>query len=208
MKLILVRHGETQKNTSELLHAPNDPETLDEKGVKQMEATAKFLLNLKPQSLYSSNSRRAIQSGKILSQTLAIPLSIVDGFQERSWGALSGKSWPEIKKLLDLMTLEERYIYQPQQGESWKNFETRLANAIESIIAANPNKTAVIILHGGAIRALIPYLLKVPRDESFKYDPDNASLTVFNSNANGIFINEGINDTSHLPEDLKSIRAQ
>jgi broad specificity phosphatase PhoE len=37
----------------------------------------------------------------------------------------------------------------------------------------------VIITHGGVIRALMPYLLGVPKEESFKYDPPNASITIF-----------------------------
>ena len=95
------------------------------------------------------------------------------------------------------MTLDERYNYVPQGGESWKTFETRLIDAIKRISKKHENNNIIIVTHGGAIRALMPFLLGVSSEESFKYDPDNASLTIFNF-SEGNFIKEIINDTTHL----------
>mgnify|MGYP001597684081 CR=1 FL=1 len=50
---------------------------------------------------------------------------------------------------------------------------------------------------GGAIRALMPFLLGVPKEESYAYDPDNASLTIFDFDENR-FTQVAINDTSHV----------
>ena len=54
-----------------------------------------------------------------------------------------------------------------------------------------------MVTHGGAIRALLPFLLDVPKEESFKYDPENASITIFDYSDNN-FTKVMINDASHL----------
>jgi broad specificity phosphatase PhoE len=63
------------------------------------------------------------------------------------------------------------YLFLPPQGESRQQFETRLINSLTTLIRQNSKDNLVIITHGGAIRALMPYLLGVPKEESFKYDP-------------------------------------
>ena len=63
--------------------------------------------------------------------------------------------------------------------ESWKEFEERLINSVEKIVKANPTRTIAVVTHGGAIRALIPYLLDKPKEESFKYDIENGEIAVF-----------------------------
>jgi len=196
-KLILVRHGETEKNVSGKLHSSSDPEVLNKKGRNQMETTAKYLLSFKSWIIYGSKEKRANESAEIIAKVCKVPMKLIDGMQERDWGDFSGKSWDEIKKVLDPMSLEERYTYIPPKGESWKEFEERLIKTVNHILRENENKTVVVVTHGGAIRALMPYLLGVPKEESFKYDPDNASLTIFDY-SKGKFKNKKINDTSHL----------
>ena len=184
--IILVRHGETEKNTRGELHTIDDAEFLNKTGVKQVKKTASKLKKFSPVMVYSSKGRRAIDSGKIIAKELGILFETVRGMQERDWGKFSGKTWEEVEKILQKMSLEERYLYRPPHGESWKEFENRLIRAITKILSHNKDKTVVVVSHGGAIRALMPYLLDMPREESFKYNPENASFAVF-SHQNGKF---------------------
>ena len=156
--------------------------------------------------IFSSKEKRAIESGKILSKELAITAKEVEGLQERNWGKLSGKPWSDIKMILDPMNLEERYTYTSTNGESWQEFEQRLIKAIKSLINSYPNKNIVVITHGGAISALMPFLLNVPKEESLKYDFDNASVTVFEVISPNKYKNIVINSTDNLPGELKSIK--
>lgn len=197
IKLILIRHGETDKNIGKKLHQAQDLESLNGKGVGQMEKTASALKTENVGIIYSSNEQRAIESGKILSRKLAVPFKIILGMQERNWGKFSGKPWPEVEAILKPMSFDERYNYVPPGGESWKEFETRLIGSLKRILNENQGKTVIIVSHGGAIRALMPYLLNVPKGESFKYDPHNASITSFDYDGEKFFP-KTINDTAHL----------
>jgi broad specificity phosphatase PhoE len=179
-KLILVRHGETEINVEGKLHRYKDVEKLNTNGKRQIIALAKRLKKMKLQlkCIYVSKEVRAIESAKIISEEFGLMVREINGLHERNWGKYSGMKWEEIKKVLDPMTLEERYNFVPPDGESWKNFELRLIESVQGVLENN-NEDILIVTHGGAIRALMPYLLNVPRDESFKYDPQNASITMF-----------------------------
>ena len=196
-KLIFIRHGETEKNLNDNLHAVNDPEILNAIGRDQMKKTAIEVKTLLSSKIYTSKEQRAIESAQILSGELGIPIEKIEGVQERNWGVFTGKPWNEVKTVLDPLSLDERYEYIPPEGESWRVFESRLVAAIKKIVKHNKDKTIIVVTHGGAIRALMPYLLGVSREESFKYDPDNASLTVFDFE-NGKFTKILVNNTSHL----------
>lgn len=186
-KLILVRHGETDKNVNNKLHAFDDSETLNETGREQIKKAADKLKEFTPNKVFSSKEKRAVASTEIISSLLKIPMEIVEGMQERNWGVFTGKPWSEVEKILKPMTLEERYQYVPENGESWKVFEERLIKRIQQITRDNKDKTVVVVTHGGAIRALMPFLTNVRREESFKYDPENASLTIFNYDEKGFY---------------------
>ena len=196
-KLILVRHGETDTNVKEVLHKYGDSSYLTSNGTKQVEVTGEKLKEIGVDKLYTSNEVRALESGKIISHICNIQLNTIEGLEERNWGKLSGKPWSEIKEILGPMTLDERYNYTPPEGESWKSFEERLVRAIKSITKNNTGHTIAAVSHGGSIRALMPYLLGVPKVESFKYDPDNASLSIFEFNERGIE-KITVNDIKHL----------
>lgn len=196
-RLVFVRHGETNKNIGNNLHATDDPETLNAIGKSQIDKTAKRLKVLNPFKIYTSKENRAVESAKLLSSSLKIPIQSIEGLQERNWGIYSNKPWSDVKSILDPMTFEERFHYVPSGGESWESFETRLKDAIEKITRDNTGNSVVVVTHGGAIRALIPCLLNAPREESFKYDPDNASITIFDFDDDG-FHKVVVNDISHL----------
>ena len=198
--LILIRHGETNKNVNQSLHATDDPEKLNDTGRKQIEKTVARLNEYLPSKVYSSKEKRALQSAKIVAKSLTIPFEEIERMQERNWGIFTGKPWEDVKKVLDLMSLEERYDYIPEGGESWRTFETRLIDAVKKLVKNNEGKSIVVMTHGGAIRALMPYLLNIPKEESFKYDPDNASFTVFNYEDEK-FKSVLVNDTSHLKDE-------
>lgn len=198
-QLILIRHGETDKNLNKSLHAVNDAQALNLTGREQIEATVGRLRELSPSKIYSSTEKRAVESAQILAQRLGIPLEQIEGIQERNFGLFIGKSWDEVKKILFPMTLKERYEYVPPCGESWKAFETRLIAAIKRIVEDNKDKTVAVVTHGGAIKALMPFLLKAPKEESYKHVPGNASLTIFDFDDKG-FHQVAVNDASHLSE--------
>ncbi len=96
------------------------------------------------------------------------------------------------------MDLSQRYSFTPPQGESWQQFENRLIKQIEVALAQSDNTNILFVTHSGVIRALMPFLLNKPRQESFKYLFDNASLSIFKIVDSNNFKVRTINYTDHL----------
>lgn len=180
-RLILIRHGETKINTQGKIHKYSDSEQLTQNGISQIEKTAEALKEYDPTSIYCSLENRAIQSAEIISMKLNIPLLKTDGLRERNWGDYGGLTFQEIKQKsgMDKMSFEERYNFHPPRGESWKETEERLLKALYQVLSENKNKTIILLTHGGSIRTYMPTLLGVNKEESYKYDPDNASISIF-----------------------------
>lgn len=180
-KLILVRHGETETNIKGKIHKYSDSEILTHNGIVQIRKTSKALKQYSPVAVYCSKENRAIQSAKIISERLNIPLFETDGLEERNWGDYAGLTFSEIKQKANMnnMNFEQRYPFHPPNGESWKETEERLLNTLNGILSKNGNKNLVLVTHGGSIRIYMPTLLGVNKEESYKYGPDNASISVF-----------------------------
>lgn len=198
-KIILVRHGETEINAIGKTHQFLDAEQLNATGIEQIRKTAQKLVPFLPLKIYSSTEPRAIQSAKIISDELHVPFEQIPDFVERNWGELSGKPWPEIKQILDKLSLDERRCFLPEGGESWEQFEKRLITGLESALAKSESKNIAIVAHGGVLTVLMPHLLNGPPEEALKPEHmfDNASITVFNYNG-ASFKLMILNDTSHL----------
>lgn len=200
-RLIFIRHGETHKNVAKVLHGTKDDASLNEVGRRQAEISAKVLAEMNIGVIYSSTELRAKETAQIIGKVCNSPIVYIDNFRERNWGIFEGHPWSDVIKVLGPLTLEERFRYKPEGGESWQEVEERLILEVESILKENRGKNIAIVTHGGTIRTLIPYLLGTSRDESFKYDPQHLSFTVFDFE-NGKYKKVLIDDVSHLDENL------
>lgn len=197
-RIIFLRHGETDKNRCQRLHAVEDKSRLNEVGRRQISMAATTLITYSPYIIHSSTELRAMESARIVSNTLRIPIIEDALLQERDWGIFTGKPWHEVEQLLETMTLQERYAFVPSGGESWKMFETRITKAVDQIVGEMVNgTTTLIITHGGVIRAILPNLLKSPKETSFNFEIANGSLTVLHYTMRGYQL-EFCNNTDHL----------
>lgn len=185
MKLIFIRHGETEVNKSGSTHRTDDEAGLTSKGKKQILDNLELLQSNEVQRIYCSPEKRAIQSAQILSEKLNLKLIILEELRERNWGEWEGKTWEWIKEKLDKMNLEERYTFIPLSGESWKQMEQRLKKALNKITSAkghssedSPLEAVAVVTHGGAMRGLMPILKNSPKEESFKYDFKNGEAVI------------------------------
>ena len=196
-RLILVRHGETHKNVAKVLHGRKDDASLNGVGKSQAERAAKALVKMGVDIIYSSTETRASETAEILNLFCEVLIIYIDDFRERDWGIFEGKSWDEVNSVLSKLTLQERYRYTPEKGESWQEVETRLIRSIKKILEENKGKKIVVVTHGGTIRTLMPYLLNVPLEESFKYDPKHLSFTIFDYDGKK-FSKVRVDDTPHF----------
>lgn len=202
MKLLLIRHGQTEVNASGSMHTLNDDAGLSELGLLQAQKLIRVCKDHGVQMLYSSNENRAKQTADVIAEGLGTKNNPTNALHERNWGDWEGRTWPEIKSELDTMTVQERYSFVPPSGESWQQMETRLKQCVDNIVVDGEAKQVnaiAIVTHGGALRGLMPILKNTPKEMSLKYDFENASVTIFEYE-NGLYTEVVVNDTTHLME--------
>lgn len=195
--LILTRHGETDWNKAGKLAGSTDEPELTDLGKEQSKTLAIKLATLNIEIIYCSKLKRAIQTARIIANQLKRPLVFTEGLNERSWGIYESTDSRKFFERLGKMDIKRRFNYKPKGGESWRQFEKRLLVTIEKIVEQNESRIVLIVTHGGVVRALIPVLKKVPREESFENKIANNSITIFKMNE-GKVEEELINDISHL----------
>lgn len=181
MKVLFLRHGQTETNVKAAVHRTDDETALNEAGRYQAKALAKRCRAEGVRQIVASPERRARQTAEIIAAPLGLKVEVLPELSERSWGDWAGKPWADIEAKLHAMDLNERYNFVPPGGESWRQMEHRLRIALDNITASQA-ETVAVVTHGGALRALMPILKNQPKETSFTYDFQNASIAQFEYN--------------------------
>lgn len=185
MKLIFIRHGQTDWNVQGKIQGSYDSE-LNDTGIKQaMKLSEKLLsLNYKFSKIYSSPQKRALKTAEILSKSCNVDYISLKDLQEMNMGKWEGLSWKEVEEKYPNeykeWYLNRRYTKTPD-GESYQDMLERVLKAINKIIKENTNDV-VIVSHSAVIMCLQCYVTNTPFNEMLKFKTKNANITEIDSN--------------------------
>lgn len=200
MNFYLVRHG---RQNSTLYNA--DVELAPE-GVEQANLLGKRLNeNYDIDVLYSSDYKRAYETAEIVNGYIGKEHLIDIRFREANLGGFTGLSDSEVrekyKSFLDTrskMISDEHY---PDGGENCQQIYERVIAGITDIINEHRYKNVCIVMHGGAMRALLTGLVGAPFAKWLVYGRqiENCSISelYYDEVMKTIHI-ERFNDYSHL----------
>lgn len=167
MKLIIIRHGETEENKKGILqgHLPGELSSL---GVNQSQKIALRLKKEKIDAIYSSDLKRASDTAKeILKFHPPAKIYFVQELREKNQGNLSGKFIKEID------------WDKPRNTEKKESMFIRAKKIFDEVFEKYPDKNVVFVSHGGLINILLSVLLNKSLEEIRKMGPPkNASLTI------------------------------
>jgi broad specificity phosphatase PhoE len=158
-ELVLVRHGETRSNLEFLLHGRTDV-PLTPLGEWQAHRVAQRLVTIGTiDAIYSSPLLRARSTAQIISDELGIGVEFMEDLTEFHFGDFEGytltriqESHPEIfLQVLDTSDFDFRF----PNGESRREFHTRIQTALQSVIDAHAGKRIVVVAHGGVIASIV-----------------------------------------------------
>lgn len=153
MKLIAIRHGETNLNKENRLQGSKGPnEGLNESGREVIENLRNSLL-LVPEIIYASPLQRTQETANILNKRFDVGIVLSEALMERDFGTLSGKLRTEINQQLVEDDLEGHYDYRPYGGESVEEVTTRVSQFIESL-RLHKEEIVMLVTHRGIIRIL------------------------------------------------------
>jgi glucosyl-3-phosphoglycerate phosphatase len=179
MRLLLVRHGQSEWNAGRILQGQADI-PLSALGREQADALAPAIAGLVP--------CRAITSDLVRASETAARLGFPDARPEPRLREIDVGRW-QGRAITDLLA-EDAAAYEgwragthrPEGGELWDEFVERTVSAVLDE-AAKGGKTLLFVCHGGVIRALLYHLVGLPPRQVIPVAP--ASLTTLRLNGDG-----------------------
>jgi len=204
VRLVLIRHGESNVTVNRTIGGFRTCTGLSELGRQQVErlrARLETSGELPVDVLISSNFPRAIETAELVAPAFGdVVVEIDDGFGEHDPG-------PEI----DGMTFDQ-YIDRfgvpdwsgdPHQvvfpgGETTAEFHLRVGAALARTVRAHSGKTIAVACHGGVVDAAFRQLLRTVPTGMFELHTLNTSLTEFRSAQSDNWQLTRYNDAAHL----------
>ncbi|MFC1951201.1 histidine phosphatase family protein [Chloroflexota bacterium] len=182
MKLLLVRHGQTDWNRDSILQGHTDLE-LNQMGMSQVESLTPFIDAQKIDAVYSSDLLRAMQTARILLNGRKDMIQGCDLLREIDFGDLEGMTFNDISSTYPDLSYTE-FSFSKYNGESLKQLGERVSDFADEINAAHTDDNTVLITaHGGTLRVLLCILLGIDVTHWWQFKMDLASLTVTQSEA-------------------------
>ncbi len=199
MKLIIVRHGETEWNTQKRVTGQLDS-PLTPKGIQQANAIANRLCHLKFTSCYSSDLGRAVQTANIIAKICGKKVIFDSELREWNMGIFQGltvaemqEKFPEEQK--EYETNNDNYII--PKGESLRQCRDRGSRVFNKIAEQHLDETIVVVTHGCLLMSFFEVVLNLPPGNCWRFKLDNANFCSFEY-VNGRWSLVVWNDVSHL----------
>src|SRR5262245_13916464 len=158
VRLILLRHGESTWNAEGRMQGTADP-PLSEAGRAQVRLLAPLLAGLEPDAVVTSDLLRASQTADALGLAAA---------PDPRWREAGIGSW--AGRLLDEVRAEDPEAHDgwlegpaaPPGGEAFRETCARVAAAVAALAASGAER-ALVVTHGGPIRAACAAVAALPR---------------------------------------------
>lgn len=141
-----MRHGETDWNIKNLYMGAQDI-PLNDNGFVQAEQAYKILENQELSAIVTSPLLRTLDTARVLSDKLKVPLIVMDNFKQCCWGDREGKPFDNGRMIKDWLN-----GYTPEGAETSENFHQRIQNGLDEVFQMKG--TVLIISHGGVYRAI------------------------------------------------------
>ena len=151
MKIIFIRHGETNLNTGKLTF----------RGVKQIKNALRYIKGEKINAIYCSPRTRALQTANILNKRFDAPLFILKELNERQ--QLTYNQRAAFAEEFDQNYLN--YNYQSDDFETCKDFIDRTTEGLKKIKQKHRgDQTIVIAAHSSTLYAINTFVTGIPKN--------------------------------------------
>jgi probable phosphoglycerate mutase len=211
LRLLLVRHGETEWNRMSRFQGVKDI-PLNENGRQQAQKAADFLKHITMDFAVTSPLLRPKETAEIILQNHPnISLTTKKDLEEISHGLWEGKLEKEIEaEYPGLLTQwkEKPETVQMPEGENLDQVWQRAIDSWQEIIKENfeegKMKTGIVTAHDAINKVIICYLLGLKSANFWNIKQGNGAITVIDypQGLDGVPILQAINITSHLSDDV------
>ena len=165
MRLLLVRHGQTDWNVAKRIQGVTETD-LNEAGRRQAYKLGERLLEkgFRLQGIGTSPMRRAVQTSRIVGDMLGISPVVLTGLEEMHMGRWEGMSWTQAQSAYpEAYAARERnprWAKAPD-GECYQELLNRVIPPLQEL-ARHEKGDWLIVTHAGCILALLGEIYRIP----------------------------------------------
>ncbi|MFC1952885.1 histidine phosphatase family protein [Chloroflexota bacterium] len=198
VEIILVRHGETEWNLTEIFRGTIDV-GLNETGIKQAELLGEFMKGLKIEAIFSSPLKRALMTAEPVARNKQLQIETVPALIDLNFGKWQGLPVQEVRDKYE--ELYSDWVNHPESvempdGENL-NYVRKRALALIDRLTVEYHGTVVLVSHRVVNKVLICALLGLDNSHFWNIQQDTCGITTF-AFEKGRFILTGHNNTSFL----------
>ena len=201
MRLLLIRHGETDHNAERLALGRRDV-PLNERGRLQARALAQALrARHQIDAIYASPLQRALATAQPLADAIGLEVRVEAGLIEMDIGEVEGLALDEVRsRYPDFMRLwfsDQLADAVMPGGESLQQVQERTWAAVESIRERHGDGTVAAVTHNFVILTLLCRVLDIPLANFRRLRHDLAAVSVVELTPERQTV-VALNDTCHL----------
>jgi probable phosphoglycerate mutase len=206
VRLLLVRHGETEWNRQTRFQGQIDV-PLNDNGRQQAQKAGEFLQEVAIDFAVSSPMLRPKETAEIiLKQHPSVKLELQNGLREIGHGLWEGKLETEIEQEFSGELHRWRTVpaeVQMPEGENLQQVWERSVAAWQSIVQAalsNQHKTVLVVAHDATNKTLLCHVLGLSLKNFWNFRQGNGAVSVIDypSGLNGLPVVQAMNITAHL----------
>ena len=176
MKILLIRHGETQFNAEHRYLGTLDPE-LNSQGISQA-LDLQLLLPSTIDAVITSPLRRARQTAEIVCKNRTIKPIIDAAFAERNVGVFEGLTQAEAQTLFPALSAENvtrMWHGAPAKGETIAAVVERVTDGLARTYAIYKRQSVAIVAHGFVAKVVRAICLS-SFDDFFEWKLSNGAI--------------------------------
>ena len=201
MRLILVRHGQTEVNRLGRIQGIG-PAPLNELGLSQAAAVARAVQHHKPFVLYASPLKRAVQTAQAIAGHTDAPVLLDEGLVELNVGEFEGLTGRQLREqFTDVMRRWDENAADTVMpgGESLSAVRDRAWRTVRTLAVRHGSETVISVTHNFTIQMIICTALDMPLNSFRKLRIDLGSMSRLDVTGDRT-VQVSINETWHLKD--------
>jgi broad specificity phosphatase PhoE len=198
LRLIVIRHGQTACNVENVWHGWDECELTDA-GLAQARSAGERLASEPIAAVYSSPSRRALQTAEAVAAQHGLTPITDPGLRERHAGEFEGVAVEEVERRHPSIWNDRNADYwnwHPPGGETFRQVLERTLEVVDRIRAEHEEETVALVTHMGPARVLLSELGHIPMEKTYEMEFPSTGITVFQLDGNESRV-ETLNDAGH-----------
>lgn len=200
VKIILVRHGQTEWNRVERFRGQFDI-PLNATGVAQAEKTAQEVANRwKPAVVYTSPLSRAVQTAERIAVVCGVHVEPIDGLIDINYGVWQGLTVDEAREkwpvLVDQWLMGSGKVQIPG-GETLETVQRRVLSTLQKLCERHAQQDIVLVAHTVVNRAMLLGILKIDYEQFWHIGQDPCALNLIEQRSDRYTVHS-INCVGHL----------